>query len=92
MSNYGYQGPPPGPQYQTDAPNATTALVLGIIGIFCFGIILGPIAIVLGTNALKAIEQSGGAYGGEGKARAGQILGIIATVLSVLGIIILLAS
>jgi hypothetical protein len=93
MSNYGYQGPPPqGPQYQTNAPNATTAMVLGIIGIFCFGIILGPIAIVLGTNALKEIERSGGAYGGEGQARAGQILGVIATVLSVLGIIILLAS
>jgi hypothetical protein len=91
MSNYGYPGPPPqGPQYQTNAPNATTALVLGILGVVCCGI-LAPIAWIMGNNALGEIERSGGAYGGEGMARAGQILGIIGTILWVVGIIIRLA-
>lgn len=91
MADYGYPGPPPqGPQYQTNAPNAVASLVLGILGILCCGI-LAPIAWVLGTNSLKAIEQSGGAYGGEGLARAGQILGIIGTVLWVVAVVVRIA-
>jgi uncharacterized Tic20 family protein len=56
---------------------ARTSLILGIIGLFVFGIILGPLAIV---KAKKA-ERLGV------KATAGMVLGWIAAILSVIGII-----
>jgi hypothetical protein len=65
-------------------------MVLGILGVLCCGI-LAPIAWILGNNALREIEQSGGAYAGEGQAKAGQILGIIGTIIWVIGVIIQLA-
>ncbi len=75
-----YGAPPP------DHPKATTALVLGIIGIACcspFGIA----AAIVGNNAMKEIDASGGAQGGRGRAQAGKILGIIAMVFLVLSLI-----
>ena len=80
--------PPPGSQPPYGAPqssnNATLILALGILSIFCFGIIIGPIAWMLGNNALK------GSYVDPvqaGRISAGRICGIIGTALSILGII-----
>lgn len=49
---------------------AKASLVLGIIGLFVAGIILGIIALVLSNQSIKA-------NGPSGPAKAGKILGII---------------
>lgn len=56
---------------------AIASLVLGIVSLVVFGIILGPIAIVLGVQAKKRIAASGGQLGGAGMATAGMILGVL---------------
>jgi hypothetical protein len=71
------------------APNdsqATLALVLGIISVFCCAI-LGPVALFIGNSSRQRINASGGTLGGGGLATAGMILGIIGTVVLVFGVI-----
>lgn len=65
---------------------ASEALGYAIFGIFCFGIVLGPIAISKGNSALKIIDNEPG-WEGRGKAKAAVILGWIVIVLWVLGLI-----
>ncbi len=89
--------PPPGYQPYAAAgpqphPKGTTILVLGIVAFFCFGIVLGIIAFVMGTNALKEIDANPQAYTNRGQVQAGRILGIIAAVLNVVGIIYFVAA
>ncbi len=55
----------------------TTSLVFGIIGLFIFGIILGPLAIMQANKA----ERFGA------RATAGKVLGIICTIVGIVGII-----
>jgi predicted Zn finger-like uncharacterized protein len=62
-----------------------TILALGIIGFFCLGIILGPMAWIMGTSDLRAMQEGRMDPEGEGMTRAGQILGIIVTILAVAG-------
>ena len=95
----GYTGPPaPLPQPGFGMPgayagvptrnnNALVSLICGIVAFFCFGIILGPIAIVMGRKAQAEIAASGGQQAGEGMAKAGVILGIVACVLWAIGLI-----
>jgi uncharacterized iron-regulated membrane protein len=64
----------------------TIALVLGIIGIVCCGL-LGPVAWILGRQELNAIAAGQSPASGEGVAKAGMILGIIATVLLAFGLL-----
>ncbi|WP_285568149.1 DUF4190 domain-containing protein [Streptomyces sp. RTGN2] len=52
---------------------AVASLICGIVGLLFFGIILGPVAIVLGVVALR--QQA--AKGGTGMAKAGLVLGVI---------------
>jgi hypothetical protein len=52
---------------------AIAGLVCGIIGIFLFNVILGPLAIVLGAVGLR----QAGVKGGGGVAKAGIVLGIV---------------
>lgn len=66
-------------------PEAKDALKFAIIGLFCFGIILGPLAIIKGTSAKRTIAMDP-RYDGEGIATAAQILGGIEVALYVLGI------
>jgi len=85
--------PPPGFDYGAGAPavtagKATGALVCGIIGLFLCGIILGPVAIYLGTQAKKEIRTSDGRLKGEGMATAGIVMGVIAVIGFVISIII----
>jgi hypothetical protein len=51
--------------------------------------IIAPIALVIGRNSMKEIDASGGQLGGRGKALAGFILGIIGTVILVVGVLLL---
>jgi len=64
---------------------ANEALTMAIIGLFCFGIILGPMAISKASKAKKMIEMNP-RLTGSGKATAATIIGVIALVLWVLGI------
>ncbi len=86
--------PPPGGQYQQppqDHPRAMTALILGILGLVICGI-LAPFAWRIGKQAMDEIDASGGRIGGRGTAQAGYILGIIGTVLLVLGLLVLVVA
>lgn len=80
--------PPPPGQPAPDHPQATTALVLGILGILLCGV-LAPFAWVIGGKAVREIDESGGTVGGRGTANAGKILGIVGTILLVLAAIVL---
>ncbi len=91
----GYGAPPPyppmgapggyGPVPQT-LQKATWAMIIGIVSLLCCGP-AGIAAIIMGNQAKKQIAASGGALAGQGQAQAGFILGIIAVVLTVLGIV-----
>ncbi len=73
-------GPPP------DHPQATTILVLGILGlVFCQ--LFAPVAWFLGRKALAEIDASGGAIGGRSNVKAGYICGVIGTILMLLVVI-----
>jgi hypothetical protein len=77
-------------------PSATSSMVLGIIGLVsilvCAGtlLILSPVAWVLGAKAVRAIDASPGRYGGRDRAAAGKIMGIIGSVLLVLGVLLII--
>lgn len=90
---YGGWAGQPSPYYYAQAPQndgmAVASLVLGILSIvgvvFCFtGLVLGPIAIVLGSMSRKRINESRGQLTGAGMASAGLITGIIGTAIGVL--------
>jgi len=77
--------PPPGYQPYGNfgaAPRslgkATASMVCGIIGLLCFSIILGPVALGLGISAKSEIDRNPGMYTNRGQAQAGFVLGIIA--------------
>lgn len=81
----GYAAPPP-------HPSATTALVLGLvslIGLFIclFPILAAPFAWRTGSRVIKEIDAQPGRWSGREQAQAGRIMGIIGTVLLVLGIL-----
>ncbi len=65
---------------------ASTALTYSIISIFCFGFILGPLAIAKGVKALNMIQMDP-EHKGRGKAIAGITIGSISTLLNILGFI-----
>ncbi|WP_204163486.1 DUF4190 domain-containing protein [Nocardioides gilvus] len=76
-----FQQPAYGMQQQKHSL-AIAALVLGILGLVgC--LFFAPVAWVLGRKSVREIDASGGALGGRGEAKAGQILGIIGTVIIV---------
>ena len=98
----GQQGwaPNPGaPQFPVyvlpDHPKSTSALVVGIVsvaGMFVCGlpILAAPVAWVLGAQARREIRNAPQQWGGESKATAGMVLGIIGTVLLVLAVLALI--
>lgn len=69
-----------------ESSQATTVLVLGIIGIVLCQL-LGPVAWIMGNNELQAIDAGRRPPENRGTANAGRILGIISTVLLALGIL-----
>ena len=95
----GYGYPPPGyghrqeprAMYPPDHPQATTALVVGIVGIVVCAGLISPIAWVIGKKAVDEIDVSRGMIGGRGAAQAGYILGIVGTcILAVYALALLL--
>lgn len=79
-----YGQPPMG--YAPDHPKATTALVLGILGLVVCGVI-APFAWRIDRRTLDEIDGSHGQLGGRGTAQAGYVLGIIGTVVLLLGLL-----
>ena len=84
---WGYGAPPPPygmpPQ---DHPKAQTAMILGILGLVCCSVLAIP-AYIIGNNAVREIDASGGQIGGRGMANAGKIMGIIGMVLLALSVL-----
>lgn len=83
-----YGAPPPTGGMPTSHPRGTTILILGILSLVCCGIFTGIPAIIMGRSAQAEIDAQPGAYSNGGTVKAGYILGIIGTVLSVLGIVV----
>jgi Domain of unknown function (DUF4190) len=81
-------GPSYGGGYAHPHPRGTTVLVLGILSLFCFGVVLGPIAAIMGKNTLDEIDANPQAYTNRSQVLAGMICGIIGFVLSIIGFII----
>jgi hypothetical protein len=79
---YGYQQQPP----QQDHPRATMSMILGILGLVICTVI-APFAWRIGKKTMDEIDASGGRLGGRGMAQAGYIMGIIGTVVLVLGVL-----
>ncbi len=71
---------------------AIASLILGIIGIFVFGFILGPLAIIFGIVAVSKAKKQPKVYAGRGLAIAGIVLGAIALVLSIVWFVVIGAS
>ncbi len=68
-------------------PQGTTVLVLGILSLLICGL-LGPVAWVMGNNAIAEIDRNPSAYSNRGTVQAGRICGIVATVLLVIGVVV----
>lgn len=77
---------PPPPQEQpppaTTSPRtnslAVAGFICGLVGFFIFGVMLGPLAVVLGVVALSQIRKSGDSHGGKGFAIAAIVVGALA--------------
>jgi hypothetical protein len=83
--------PPIAEEATIPCKEANEALTYAIVGIFCCGIILQPIAISKALKAKKMIAMNP-RLTGSGKATAGLIIGIVGLVLWILGMIVRLAA
>ncbi len=88
MGAYDPQSPA---HFAGDCAEARQALQLGIFSLFCFGFILGPLAIAKGLSARRVIAMSPGMQGA-GSATTGIVLGAISLTLNVVGIFASLIS
>ena len=90
---YGHPGQAP-----ANHPSATTALVLGLIGLvgiaLCGGVtlVLSPFAWRMGARAVREIDANPGMYAGRDQANAGRIMGLIGTVLLGLAVLAFVAA
>ena len=80
---------PTDPNQYPESSQATTILVLGILGLVICGV-LAPIAWIMGKNELEAIDSGRRPPQQRGTANAGRILGIIGTVLLGIGVLALI--
>jgi hypothetical protein len=88
---YGQSVPPYGQTPKTEG-TAVGALIVGIVGLFLFGIILGIVALVLANTANKRIQQSGGYLQGQGMVTAARILGVVDIVLAIIVIAVIVGN
>jgi hypothetical protein len=65
---------------------AGEALTYAIVSLFCFGIVLGPVAIHKAYKAKQAIAEDP-RLSGYGKANAAMVIGIVALLLWILGMV-----
>lgn len=78
------------PPARANAEGAIPSLVLGILSVvFCP--LCAPFAWYFGRRAERLVDASGGMLSGRGEATAGKILGIVMTILMILGILLLIA-
>jgi len=91
MGYGGYAPPGGGFGGQSFAKDAQTAMICSIVGILCCGIILGPVGLIKGLNAKKAMQASGN-FEGQGMATAAIVIGAIDIGLFIIGIIINVAA
>jgi hypothetical protein len=70
---------------------ANEALTYAIVGIFCFGIILEPIALMKASKAKSMIEMNP-QLTGSGKVTAARTIAVIALVLWVLGVLVRISA
>ena len=73
-------------------PRATAALVFGVLGLIVCPLVLSVIALVLGYQARREIEASGGRQTNRGAATAGIICGWVGLAFGVLLIVLILAG
>jgi hypothetical protein len=59
-----------------DHPDATTVLLLGILGMALCQVI-APFAWIKGSRVKKEIDAAGGRYGGRSQVQIGYVLGIV---------------
>lgn len=71
---------------------AIAAFVVALVGLFVCGVVTGIVALVLANNAQQKITASGGRLTGSGFVTAARVIAIISIVLSVLGIVLLIAA
>jgi uncharacterized membrane protein len=74
-----------------ESSQASTALVLSIVGLVCCQV-LGIVAWIMANNELQAIKAGRRNPANEGTASAARIIGIVATVLLGIGIILLIIA
>ncbi len=84
-----YQGGP-GMRSYVEQSQATTVLVLGILGLVVCNI-LAPVAWVMGNKELEAIDAGRRSPENRQQAKIGQILGIIGTVLIIVSVLVIIA-
>jgi hypothetical protein len=91
---------PGGPQYPPYPPygqgplrsvNGGLILALGLLGLLVCNL-LGPVAAVMGGNAVAAIDRGEADPNEHGQANAGRIMGIISTVFLVLSVLLVLIA
>lgn len=70
---------------------ARNAMIMGIIGLFCFGVVLGILALIFGFKARKELTALG-VQDGQGMALAGIILGFVDLGLGIFWIIAMAAG
>jgi hypothetical protein len=93
---------PPPPPFGTwspygapEHPQGTTILVLGVLSLAIgfascgLGLLLGPVAWIMGNTALAEIDRNPTAYSNRGNVQAGRICGIVASCLLILGTLLL---
>ena|SRR5690242_8438999 len=92
MSDPSYQQPyqpqpygQPYPALPQPHPQGTVVLVLGIVGFFVT--LCAPFAWYFGSKALKEINASGVRYSNEDQIRVGRVLGMIVSILAIVGLV-----
>jgi TRAP-type C4-dicarboxylate transport system permease small subunit len=78
--------PPTIPGVAQQSSKATMAVVFGVLGIVCCGL-LAPVAWYLAAEELKQINAGRISEANRGMAQVAKILGIIGTILLVLGLL-----
>ena len=78
---------PYAPNVTNSQGRATAALVVSILGFFCFGIVLGPISIYLAVKAKANMARSGD-FTGHGLAKAALVIGIVDIITFMLGVLL----
>jgi hypothetical protein len=72
---------------------ATRVLVMAIVSLVCCGLVLGPVSAIKASGILKQMDAMPTVnWTNRGTVDAARIIGIIATVLAILGLALLIAT